>query len=69
MIFTVNSSTSLGIAGFARDTAQDAVNKALELLRDGESDVAITTPEGEVYGQDKLDELARRHGLKNAGRI
>ncbi len=40
MIFTVNSSTSIGIAGFARDTAQDAIDKALELLRDGEKDVA-----------------------------
>ena len=68
MIFTVNSSTSLGIAGFARDTAQDAVNKALELLRDGESDVAITAPDGEVYGQNKLDEFARKYGLKNGER-
>ncbi len=68
MIFTVNSSTSIGIAGFARDTAQDAIDKALELLRDGEKDVAITAPDGEVYGNDKFDGFALKYGLKNADR-
>ena len=64
MIFTVNSSTSLGVAGFARDTAKRPSIKALELLRDGERDVAITAPDGEVYGPDpqgvRLQEWRRR---------
>ncbi len=68
MIFTVKSSTSIGIAGFARDTAKAAVDKALELVRDGESDVAITAPDGEVYGQDKFDEFLLKYELKNADR-
>ncbi len=68
MIFTVNSSTSIGIAGFVRDTAQDAIDKALELLRDGEKDVAITAPDGEVYGHEKFDGFALKYGLKNADR-
>jgi hypothetical protein len=64
MIFTVNSSSSVGIAGFARDTARAAIDKALELLRDGEKDVAITAPDGEVYAHDRLDDFARRYELK-----
>jgi hypothetical protein len=68
MIFTVNSSTSLGVAGFARDTAKAALDKALELLRDGERDVAITAPDGEVYGPDKFDQFSLRYELKNAYR-
>ncbi len=68
MIFTVKSSTSIGIAGFARDTAKAAIDKALELLRDGESDVTITAPEGEVYGHDKFDEFLLKYELKNANR-
>ncbi len=33
MIFNVRSGSSIGIAGFARDTAKAAVEKALELIR------------------------------------
>jgi hypothetical protein len=64
MIFTVNSGSSVGIAGFARDSGRAAIDKALELLRDGEKDVAITAPDGEVYAHDRLEEFALRYELK-----
>jgi hypothetical protein len=66
MIFTVNADNTLGIAGFARDTAKSALEKALELLRDGKTDVSITAPDGEVYAHDKLDEFARKYEANNA---
>jgi hypothetical protein len=64
MIFTVNSGSSVGIVGFARDSARAAIDKAMELLRDGEKDVAITAPDGEVYAHDRLDDFAHRYELK-----
>ena len=68
MIFTVNSSSSLGVAGFARDPAKAALGKALELLRDGEKDVAITAPDGEVYGPDRFNQFFLKYEFKNANR-
>lgn len=62
MIFNVRASTSVGIAGFARDTAKTAIEKALELIRDGNEDVVITTPDDERYGPDRFDEMLRKYG-------
>lgn len=66
MIFNVRSSTSIGIAGFARDTAKAAVEKALELIRECEQDVTITAPDDQRYGPDRFDEMLLKYGAERA---
>lgn len=68
MTFKVTSSTSIGIAGFARDTTATAIEKALELIGEGAQDVTITDPDGQVYEPDRFDELSLKYGGKNADR-
>ncbi len=62
MMFNVTSSTSIGIAGFARDMAKTAIEQALELIREGNEDVVITAPNDEKYGPDRFDEMLRKYG-------
>jgi len=60
MPFTICGQTSEGHVMFSRDTAVEAVQKAMEMISAGAHDVYITDPErGRIYRRDEFSLLLK----------
>jgi len=60
MAFTISAHTSDGKVVFRRDTAAEAVQKAIEMINAGAQDVYITDRErGRIYRRDEFPLLLK----------
>lgn len=57
--YLISGNNRFGRVNLGRDTAEAAVKKARELLRDGHMDVRICTPRGQVLLPDEFDQVDR----------
>jgi hypothetical protein len=55
--FTVTAATPVGPLSVRRDTALSAIEKALELLGEGVTEVFVTGPDGTRYVPSEFDTL------------
>ena len=62
-VFKVTADSGVGLAGFARDTAQTAIDKAVELIGQGVPNVRIVAPDGREYRPEEFNELSRQRNM------
>jgi hypothetical protein len=62
MSYIITGTDSAGALSLKRDSAAAAIKKALELMADGCRDVAITAPDGRIYGHPEFGHLHAAEG-------
>jgi hypothetical protein len=57
MGFLITGTDTCGQIKLRRETAADALKKAVELAQDGYHEISITAPDGHKYPLQKFDQL------------